>query len=93
MLVFMFIFVTAASIASIGGMCDDDRQRIQLVDDNNMGDGKSSIHLRAARDDNHRGNVDLAHKRLDEAVFAAYGWKSNLSDEEILEKGVCLANL
>jgi hypothetical protein len=25
-------------------------------------------------------------KRLDEAVFAAYGWKSDLSDEEILEK-------
>jgi len=30
--------------------------------------------------------LDLAHKRLDEAVFAAYGWKSDLSDEEILEK-------
>jgi hypothetical protein len=28
----------------------------------------------------------LAHKKLDEAVFAAYGWESNLSDEEILEK-------
>src|SRR5215216_1474215 len=30
--------------------------------------------------------LDLAHKRLDEAVFAAYGWKPDLSDEEILEK-------
>jgi hypothetical protein len=30
--------------------------------------------------------LDLAHTRLDEAVFAAYGWKSDLSDEEILEK-------
>jgi len=30
--------------------------------------------------------LDLAHKRLDKAVFAAYGWKSDLSDEEILEK-------
>lgn len=29
--------------------------------------------------------LDLAHKRLDEAVFAAYGWKSDLSEEEILE--------
>lgn len=29
---------------------------------------------------------ELAHKKLDEAVFAAYGWKSDLSDEEILEK-------
>ena len=30
--------------------------------------------------------LDLAHKRLDQAVFAAYGWKSDLTDEEILEK-------
>ena len=30
--------------------------------------------------------LDLAHKRLDEAVFVAYGWKSDLSDEEIWEK-------
>jgi hypothetical protein len=29
---------------------------------------------------------DFAHKRLDEAVFAAYGWNSDPSDEEILEK-------
>ena len=29
---------------------------------------------------------DLAHKRLDEAVFAAYGRKSDLSDKEILER-------
>ena len=30
--------------------------------------------------------LDLAHKKLDEAVFAAYGWPVTLSDEEILEK-------
>ena len=30
------------------------------------------------------------HKRLDEAVFAAYGWASDLSDEEILEKLLAL---
>ena len=24
-----------------------------------------------------------AHKKLDEVVFSAYGWKSDLSDEEI----------
>lgn len=30
--------------------------------------------------------LELAHKKLDEAVFAAYGWKNDLSDEEILEK-------
>jgi type II restriction/modification system DNA methylase subunit YeeA len=30
--------------------------------------------------------LDNAHKRLDKAVFAAYDWPDNLSDEEILEK-------
>jgi hypothetical protein len=34
--------------------------------------------------------LDLAHRRLDEAVFTAYGWKSGLSDEEILEKLLAL---
>ena len=34
--------------------------------------------------------LELAHKRLDETVFAAYGWKSDLSDEEILEKLLAL---
>ena len=34
--------------------------------------------------------LDLAHKRLDEAVFAAYGWKSDMSDEEILERLLAL---
>jgi hypothetical protein len=34
--------------------------------------------------------LDLAHKRLDQAVFAAYGWLSDLSDEEILEKLLAL---
>jgi hypothetical protein len=34
--------------------------------------------------------LDLAHKRLDQAVFAAYGWKSDLTDEEILEKLLAL---
>ena len=34
--------------------------------------------------------LDLAHKRLDEAVFATYGWKPDLSDEEILEKLLAL---
>jgi hypothetical protein len=30
------------------------------------------------------------HRRLDEAVFAAYGWKPDLRDEEILEKLLAL---
>jgi len=32
----------------------------------------------------------LIHKKLDQAVFAAYDWKSDLSDEEILEKLLAL---
>jgi hypothetical protein len=28
--------------------------------------------------------LDLAHRRLDEAVFTAYGWNTAMSDEEIL---------
>jgi hypothetical protein len=28
--------------------------------------------------------LDNAHRRLDEAVFAAYGWPSGLSEEEVL---------
>ncbi len=34
--------------------------------------------------------LDLAQRRLDEAVFAAYGWKSDMGDEEILEKLLAL---
>jgi len=34
--------------------------------------------------------LDLAHKKLDEAVFAAYGWKPAMTDEEILEKLLAL---
>jgi hypothetical protein len=30
--------------------------------------------------------LDLAHRKLDEAVFAAYGWDPAISDEQILEK-------
>ena len=30
--------------------------------------------------------LDLAHKKLDAAVFAAYGWDPSLSDEELLER-------
>jgi type II restriction/modification system DNA methylase subunit YeeA len=34
--------------------------------------------------------LDLAHKKLDAAVFAAYGWDPSLSDEAILEKLLAL---
>ena len=34
--------------------------------------------------------LELAHRKLDEAVFAAYGWPSDLSDEEILERLLAL---
>ena len=30
--------------------------------------------------------LDLAHRRLDEAVFAAYGWPADLSDDELLAR-------
>jgi len=36
-------------------------------------------------------SVGLTHKKIDEAVFAAYGWNSDLSDEEILEKLLALS--
>ena len=34
--------------------------------------------------------LENAHARLDEAVFAAYGWPSNLSDEEVLKNLLAL---
>jgi type II restriction/modification system DNA methylase subunit YeeA len=34
--------------------------------------------------------LDLAHKKLDEAVAAAYGWPGNLSDDQILERLLAL---
>lgn len=34
--------------------------------------------------------LDLAHKKLDSAVFTAYGWPDNLSDEEILARLLAL---
>ena len=34
--------------------------------------------------------LELAHRKLDEAVFAAYGWPGDLSDEEILERLLAL---
>ena len=30
--------------------------------------------------------LDLAHKKLDAAVFAAYGWDAGISDEELLDR-------
>eukprot|EP00913_Durusdinium_trenchii_P035257 g32987.t1 len=34
--------------------------------------------------------LDLAHKRLDEAVFAAYGWAPSISDDDLLAKLLAL---
>ena len=34
--------------------------------------------------------LDLAHKKLDAAVFAAYGWDPGMSDEDILAKLLAL---
>ncbi len=33
---------------------------------------------------------DLAHRRLDEAVLAAYGWPADISDEQLLERLLAL---
>ena len=30
--------------------------------------------------------LDLAHRKLDEAVFAAYGWPADLADEQVLAR-------
>ena len=34
--------------------------------------------------------LENAHRKLDEAVFAAYGWPAALTDEEILERLLAL---
>jgi len=34
--------------------------------------------------------LDLAHRKLDEAVFAAYGWEPRLSDKDILARLLAL---
>ncbi len=34
--------------------------------------------------------LDFAHKKLDAAVAAAYGWLADLSDEQILERLLAL---
>jgi hypothetical protein len=34
--------------------------------------------------------LDLAHKKLDAAVAAAYGWPSDLTDEQILDRLLAL---
>ena len=34
--------------------------------------------------------LDLAHRKLDAAVFDAYGWPHDLADEEILERLLAL---
>jgi hypothetical protein len=34
--------------------------------------------------------LDLAHRKLDDAVFAAYGWEPTLSDEDILARLLAL---
>ena len=34
--------------------------------------------------------LDMAHRKLDAAVFAAYGWDADMTDEQILEKLLAL---
>lgn len=35
-------------------------------------------------------HTDVAHRKLNEAVFAAYGWPAHLEDEEVLERLLAL---
>ena len=34
--------------------------------------------------------LDLAHKKLDAAIAAAYGWPADLNDEQLLERLLAL---
>ena len=34
--------------------------------------------------------LEMAHRKLDEAVAEAYGWEAGISDEEILERLLAL---
>lgn len=34
--------------------------------------------------------LDNAHRKLDEAMFAAYGWPSDLSDDDLLARLLAL---
>jgi hypothetical protein len=34
--------------------------------------------------------LDLAHRKLDDAVIAAYGWEASLTDDEILARLLAL---
>lgn len=34
--------------------------------------------------------LDVAHRKLDAAVFAAYGWDAGMSDDELLAKLLAL---
>ena len=34
--------------------------------------------------------LDTAHRKLDEAVFNAYGWPPNLTDDEVLARLLAL---
>ena len=34
--------------------------------------------------------LDNAHRKLDEAVFAAYGWPADLSDDDLLARLLAL---
>jgi hypothetical protein len=59
----------------------------KLARNERRSDVSESCHASVCRVD---AELDPAHRRLDEAVFAAYGWQNDLSDEEILEKLLAL---
>jgi hypothetical protein len=68
------------------GRCRDGRQELR-VPVNVPAAVLSDVNGRApARPD----WLKLAHQKLDEAVFAAYGWSPTLTDEQLLENLLAL---
>ena len=71
------------------------RELVRLRDDwLNPADGTSGVNLKERTLTNLYNKrpdwLDLAHKRLDAAVFDAYGWPHDLSDDEILARLLAL---
>jgi len=50
----------------------------------------TELYNKRQRGDGDAAWLDFAHKKLDAAVAAAYGWPAGLSDDEILEKLLAL---
>jgi hypothetical protein len=76
--------------AFIAAAADNGCRRCWLSSDKSKSHWKCRAKIRRyfdAQDCNERPVwLPNAHRRLDEAVFAAYGWPANLSDDDLLAK-------